>query len=197
MVGQAVVSPTKMNVLYIGVDNPLAISASGFTADKVKPSCAGCALRADKKKGEYLARVSKVGKAVVNVGAIQEDGTTKKVGAQEFRIKRVPDPIATLGKKYTGGKIQSHILKAQRGVVADLRDFVFDLRFNVISFEMTFAAKGADLVKASAKGPALNQKMINIIKRAKKGDLVFFDEIKVRGPDKVPRKLPGIAFEVM
>ena len=39
-VGKAVVSPTAMNVLYIGVDNPIKISVPGYASDKV--SASGC-----------------------------------------------------------------------------------------------------------------------------------------------------------
>ena len=81
-------------------------------------------MRPDRKGGEYLAKVRKPGKAIVNVNVVMNDGSIKKVGAQEFRVKRVPDPIATLGKVYVSGKIKAGQLKVQRGIVADLKDFV-------------------------------------------------------------------------
>jgi len=197
MVGQAVVSPTKMNVLYIGVPNPLAVSAAGFTSDKVHPSITSGSIRPDKKKGEYLASVSKPGKAIVNVLVTMEDGTKKKVGSQEFRVKRIPPPIATLGGKYESGKIAVSKFKAQRGMVALLRDFVFDARFNVISFEMLYAARGQDLKKVKNTGPSLNDRIRGIMKGAKKGDLVFFQDIKVKGPDGVTQKIAQLSFELM
>lgn len=33
-VGKAVVSPTAMNVLYIGIDNPIKISVPGYASEK-------------------------------------------------------------------------------------------------------------------------------------------------------------------
>ena len=34
-IGQPIISATKMNVLYMGVDNPLEISIPGYTSDKI------------------------------------------------------------------------------------------------------------------------------------------------------------------
>lgn len=57
-VGQAVISPTAMNVLYIGVDNPVKISVPGYAADKV--SASGCGIT--KVKGEeFIAKPTNVG----------------------------------------------------------------------------------------------------------------------------------------
>ncbi len=39
-----VVSPTKMNVFYIGVPNPVSISAAGFANSDLQPSCSGGSL---------------------------------------------------------------------------------------------------------------------------------------------------------
>ena len=78
-----------------------------------------------------------------------------------------------------------------------LPNFVFDLRYAVISFEMSFRKKGEDLVTAKAKGPKFTPQMVSLLKRAKKEDFVFFLEIKVRGPDKITRKIPGLAIEVI
>ena len=47
-----------MNVLYIGVDNPIKISVPGYTSDKVTAS--GCGI--SKVKGEDVARPSNVGR---------------------------------------------------------------------------------------------------------------------------------------
>ena len=186
-----------MNVLYIGLDNPLAISAAGFTAHKIKPTIAGGSIRRDKKEGTYLAVVNKTGEATVHVNVTMDDGSSKKVGSALFRVKRVPNPVATLGRTYESGKISAGKLKVQRGVVAELKDFVFDLRFHVVSYEMTYAAKGKDLITSRAKGAKFTTQMKSVLKRAKKGDFVFFQEIKVRGPDKLTRKLPSLVFEVM
>ena len=50
----AVVSPTKMNVFYIGVDNPVDISAPGVPAEHLRPSMTEAQLlRQPEEKEKY------------------------------------------------------------------------------------------------------------------------------------------------
>ncbi len=195
-VGQAVVSPTKMNVLYIGVDHPLAISASGFTSERVKPSITAGSLRPGKKKGEYVARVTKPGSTIVNVNVTMEDGTSKKMGSQPFRVKRVPPPIAKIANQ-SGGNVKTGTFKAQQGMIAALENFDFEFKYKIVSFEVTYAAKRQDLVMTTIKGPIFSGKMKGWMKRGKPGDMFYFDNIKARGEDKSTRKLPAIAFKLI
>ena len=190
-----VVSPTKMNVFYIGVDNPVDISVAGFPADKVRASLTeGGTITGS--GGNYIAKVKKVGTTKVNVSVVLDDGSVKSMGASEFRMKRVPDPIAVVGGM-TGGSVKASTFKVQRGVIAELKNFDFDIRFNIVGFEMTYAAKRQDLVTADTQGPAFSSKMLDFLNRAKPGDVFYFDNIKAKGPDGVTRKLPGIVFKLI
>lgn len=190
-----VVSPTKMNVFYIGVDNPVDISVAGFPADKVRASLTtGGSISGS--GGNYIAKVNKVGNTKVNVSVVLDDGSVKSMGASEFRMKRVPDPVAEIGGE-SGGNMKASTFKVQRGIIAVLKNFDFDIKFNIVSFEMTYAAKRQDLVTADASGPAFSSKMLDYMGRAKPGDVFYFDNIKARGPDGTTRKLPGIVFKLI
>ncbi|NNC95467.1 MAG: gliding motility protein GldM [Chitinophagales bacterium] len=189
------VSADKMNVLYIGVPNPITISVSGAKDSEVYASISSGSLSRASGIGKYTATVNSPGTTNVNVTAtINEE--RKNLGSMEFRVKRIPDPVPTLGGKLRGGKIQKGTLKAQSGIVPLLENFDFEARFNVISFEMVYSTKG-EVFKAEGKGPLLTQTMKGYIDRAKPKDFVFLDEIKVKGPDGVPRRLNAIVFEVI
>jgi len=130
----AVISPTKMNVMYIGVDNPLSISVSGVPAEKVSASMTNGTL--SKVRGsEYTARPSSSGTASVSVFA-EIEGSRKPMGSMEFRIKMLPMPEALVGGK-SNGNIEKNLLLAQTGVQASMGDFLFDLKYTVVSFDMT------------------------------------------------------------
>lgn len=192
--GGVVVSPEKMNVMYIGVDNPLAISAAGFPNEKVKASMSQGSLKAN-GNGKYTAKVTKQGKATVSVSA-QVDGKMKQLGTAEFRVKPVPDPVAKVGNS-KGGAIKTSTFKVQRGLIAALENFDFDVRFNIVSFMMTYSAARQDLVDARTTGPLFDSKMQGFINRAKPGDVFYFDEIRAKGPDGTTRKLPSIVFKLI
>jgi len=83
-----------------------------------------------------------------------------------------------------------------RGLIAELENFDFDIRFNIVSFEMTFAAARQDLLTDVATGPLFSSKMKEFMKRAKPGDVFYFDKIRAKGPDGTTRKLPSIVFKM-
>ncbi|MFN8321631.1 MAG: GldM family protein [Chitinophagales bacterium] len=190
-----VVSPIKMNVLYIGVDNPMKISVPGVGQGDVSASLAGAGTLSKNSDGTYTANVTGVGKCQINVSA-KIEGKVQSMGSEEFRIKRIPDPVPMTSGKLRGGNVQSGTMKAQSGILALLENFDFDARFNVVSFQMVFSSKG-EIFKAESPGPGFTAQMKGFIDRAKPKDIIFIDEIKVVGPDKQPRKLGQIAFTII
>lgn len=187
----------KMNVFYIGVDNPITVSAAGYSLQDISVSIDGAEVTANSQAGigHYVVKASKPGKVMANINAKTEGGV-KKVGAMEVRVKYIPDPVAKIGGK-PGGTISSSQLKAQIGVVADLEAFDFDTRFVVTGFEMSMLPKRGELQGPfKSSGPYLNKDkdIIDAIKRCKPGDRVYFEEIRAKGPDGRIRKLNAITF---
>lgn len=194
-----VVSPDKMNVFYIGVDNPVSISVPGFPAERITATLNKNGTLKMDKPGHFIANVTTVdlkGETEVVVSAKMQDGTVKPMGSKAFRVKRVPDPVAKVGNE-KGGSVKAATFKVQRGMLADLENFDFDVRFAVVSFEMTYAAARQDLLTATADGPLFTQKMLDYLSKGKPGDVFYFDKIKVKGPDQVIRSLPGIVFKLI
>lgn len=192
-----VVSPDKMNVFYIGVDNPVSVSVPGFSPDKISPSLTKSgSITSAGAASKYTVKVNAVGNTDVVVSAKMPDGSSKVMGSVPFRIKRVPDPIGKVGN-LSGGKVPTAQFKVQRGVLAVLENFDFDIKFQVLSFELTYAAKRQDLIVKNGTGPAFSSDMIQLLDKAKPGDVFYIDEIKVKGPDGTTRKLPSIAFTLI
>jgi hypothetical protein len=81
--GGAAIMLDKMNVFYIGVDNPITIS-SGSGWDKTTVSMTGGTLSGS--LGNRTVRVTTPGKASISVTA---DGKTTPF---EFRVKEIPNP---------------------------------------------------------------------------------------------------------
>jgi gliding motility-associated protein GldM len=189
------VSPTKMNVLYIGVDNPLAISAAGVPAEDLEPQISGGSLT-KVKPGEYVARVSAGNKATVNVMA--KFGTERKsMGSFDFRVKAVPDPVAKFQGKKGSANISKNELIAAAGVLADLENFDFDLKFTVTSFDVTATMAGGLEVSKTSSSNALTEEQRNILKAVKSGQKVYIENIKAKGPDGTIRPLSPISLKVM
>ncbi len=187
----AAVMLDKMNVVYIGVENPLTIS-SGAGDEKTSVSATGGGITLSKAApGKYIAKATTPDmKAHINVAV--KDG---KATDFPIRVKRIPDPIPTLGGKLRGGNAQPGTIKAQTGIVPVLDNFDFEARFAVESYDMVFVSKG-EIFRSSTSGPLFSSQMQTFLSRAKPKDVIYLEEIKVRGPDGSPRKIGQIVFTI-
>lgn len=192
-----VVSPTKMNVFYIGPDNPVDISVPGVPSDKITAvlTPAGFGSISKNPQGGYIVRVTRPGKCQIAVTA-DFDGKKQNMGSVEFRIKSVPDPIAVvLGMD--GGDVGKERLQAASTVDAKMKDFDFDLKFSVESFRVS-AKIGAYFVEEGSTNNRITQNMKqNIFTKVTKGNKVYFEDIKARGPDNKPRSLGVLLFKII
>jgi gliding motility-associated protein GldM len=188
----AAVMLDKMNVVYIGVDNPITVS-SGAGAEKTNLSANGGGMTIAKGAGpgKYVVRATtpdmKAGLTVSVTGG--------KTSPFPIRVKRIPDPIPTLGGRLRGGNAQPGTIKAQTGIVPVLDNFDFEARFNVESYDMVFVSKG-EIFRSTTSGPLFNTQMQTVLSRAKPKDVIYLEEIKVRGPDGTPRKIGQIVFTI-
>ncbi len=189
------ISPTKMNVFYIGVDNPVAITASGVPADKLIVSISGAGGTIRKVgNGKYTVRVKKTGKATVRVSYRKNDGSTRSLGSMQFRCLRVPDPYPTVGG-YKGGGIKKSTLIGQSTVLAKLDNFVFNLKFPVTYFNVSTTINGF-VEEASTRGSRISPEQKKILGKLKRGQKVYFEDVKCKSPDGSIRQLGTISFRI-
>lgn len=192
-----VVSPTKMNVLYIGVDNPVEISVPGYAAENIVPNPVGCTLSPDPaKKGSFIARCSP-GTKEATVGVSIKQGTSTKPlqGSVKFRVKTLPNPIARVAGKKSGEAVSKALLSASGAIAAVMEGFDFDLRVTVSSFSMV-ATVGGETVTKPATGFNFTSDQINVINKLKPNSRVTFEEVKVRMPDGTTRTLDPFVLKI-
>src|SRR5690606_20010260 len=108
--------------------------------------------------GKYNVTVSSPRTARIAVSAEVAPGKTQTLSTTEFRVKRIPDPIAKFGGK-TGGNMATVAIKAQNAVFASLDNFDFDAKFNVTKFSMIIAKPRADAIVLSTNGGTLSSSM--------------------------------------
>ncbi len=182
--GGSAVMLDKMNVFYIGVDNPVTIS-SGTGWDKTRATITSGSLSGS--NGKFIVKVSAVGKTTINVNA---DG---KNSAFDFRIKRIPDPILKVGPT-SGGRVQSVVFKNQQFARADLENFDFDARFSVVSATVYFSGANFPSVQSATISGGNLSALSGQLQKCIPGTSVTFDNVKVQGPDGVVRSIPGPGF---
>ncbi len=195
----SVVSADKMNVLYIGVDNPVSISVPGVSNDKVKSSIegAGGTLKPNPAAGggHYTVTVNTVGKATIKVAA-EIGGKVMPMGSFEYRVKRVPDPVATIANS-KGGPVNKSLLTAGT-LIPKLENFDFELFFKITSFRMILIGKGRDPIELESASNQLSGPMRDALGKARAGDKVFFEVIRAKmatGPQDT-RNLSPMSFTI-
>lgn len=174
----AVVSPTKMNVFYRGVPNPIEVSVPGFSPEDLQVSGNGVTLKRI-KPGQYEATVRDNAKGDAKI-TVKANGRT--IGKPiEFRLKRIPSPTASINGKREGIVSKGKLSKAQ-GIAATLPNFPFDLKYKVESFDVRL--KDGEYTKTiKVKGNKFNAEVKEKIIKLKPGSDISFTNIKAKGPD--------------
>ena len=191
------VSPMKMNVFYMGVDNPVEVSAAGVSSNELQVSMSGAGGGSISRNsdGTYNVKVAgpptKIGEfAKINVNA---PGLTE---SRDFRVKRIPDPVAKLSTS-TGGAMSSGEFKAQGGVSAVLDNFDFDARCGVMGLGLVRVAQRADPEFSTNGGARYNDDSRRLIEKARPGDRYFFENVKAKCPgDTAGREINSMVFSI-
>lgn len=192
-VGQrsAVVQAEKMNVIYAGVENPIAVSVAGAPSSSIKVRAEGLSLNS-LGNGKYSATAS----AANPNAAIFLSANGMPESKFTFRVKRIPNPtLFLLNKK--GGPISSGEVKAAKGLSVILENFDFEAKCDCESFQFYYAEKNGNVVFKSNQTAVFNSDIKTILGRAKAGDNIFFSDIMVKCPgDTGRRDLGSLAFRV-
>jgi gliding motility-associated protein GldM len=187
------VSATKMNVFYIGVDNPVSISVPGVPTEKIKPSISVGSLRREGPNWVVTVPKDAMGKkAMISVG-VGDAGKTKSMGGVEFRIKRVPDPVPFVGKN-SGGAISKDELLISSIIPRMPADFDFELSFTIVSFNFVSTSSG-DIYQKSMTGNQFSEEVKKFIRGARRGQKIWIENIVAKGPDG-NRKLATVSLEI-
>ena len=182
------VSADKMNVLYIGVDNPLTITA-GVGSERVNATFSGGTI-SRVSGAKWVAKPKTPGEHNINVVV---EGKSTPV---RYRVKYLPDPAAFVANK-RGGPIPAGDLKAQGGLIARLLDSDFEASFRVVSYNVGAVGGKYPVYQTSPNnGNRWSGGAATIINNATPGTSIFFDNIKVVGPDGRTRDLPQMSFNL-
>ena len=191
----------KMNVFYIGVPNPVTVSAAGYSMEDIELSIPGsdAVITKGDALGKYNVMMKKQGKVTAVISARTKDQGLKQVGTQEIRVKMIPDPIAEVGGRSGSFSEPANRMKVYPGINASMKSFDFDVKFSVISFDFTYLQKRQDPVgPISVTGPMFSgsKQVSDLIAKCKPGDKIFLENIKARGPDGVTRTLNTIIITI-
>jgi hypothetical protein len=187
------IEATKMNVLYIGVDNLISVSGPGLNKENISITTRYGTTRPN-TAGGYIVNVSVPGTTSVAVSEKDGDKTTF-LDSMQFRVKRIPDPVISVGGIKAEGQLTHEEIMNISEVYANLVDFDFDCKYEVVSFTLSVEQNGKPL-DFSGIGGKLSDVMKSTLFFQPPGAQLFFHEVTVKGPDGVLRKVPGVMITV-
>lgn len=177
----ATVAPTKMMVMYRDIKNPITVSVPGIPSEDLIISVEGGTYTKDNGAGNYFVEPNNNAKTVVvKVSGKTDEGKVIVLGAQEFRLKSVPDPVISIGG-ITGGKHEKEELAIAGRLSAKLKDFDFQgYEYTVESY--TVLTIRNNIIKAENVGASFSREVKEMISNTRSGQTVIFQDIIVKTP---------------
>ena len=92
------------------------------------------------------------------------------------------------------GKMRSIVFKNQKYCRAELKDFEFNAHFSIVSANVYFSGTNFKNVERGAITSSSLKPIGDLMTRCAPGTIVVFDDVKVIGPDKQIRTIPGLSL---
>ena len=193
----ATISPTMMNVLYAGIDNPISISVPGVPMNAVQATISAGSLT---RNGDtWTARVTQVGTEVEISVSAEMEGHRQNVGSMKFKVRKLPDPTAYIALRDASGNAVHYkgtpkrISKAQLlnagGLGASVDDGIINVTYSVVSFSTIFYDSMGNAIPEVSAGASFSERQKEQFKRLKPGKSFFISNIKAKGPDGITRDI--------
>ena len=192
--GQKVaVSADKMNIVYIGVPNPMSIVAENYPCDQLIVSTDnGKIEKNDDWKCFYLYYPKEEGISIISVF----NSKKQLINETKYRVKRLPNPIISISGK-SAGEIKKNILIKSLGIAAVLQNFDIDARYVVTDYKIELIQNNQITFSKEVDDARFSEEIINAFKSLNNGDRMLISKITVKAPDSRLLKLDIAEFIII
>jgi gliding motility-associated protein GldM len=148
--GASTISADKTNMLYAGLENPISVSAAGYTPAQtfVKFSGGGRLIPLSPGHYKFIPDGSQT-QVAATCFVKMSDGSTRQMGQpMTYKVRRVPRPEVILGTNKGPTISQAEASTVQQVSVAQGPDFIFnDLKYQVNSYTIGIISKRGNLIE--------------------------------------------------
>ena len=182
----AVVSADKMNVLFLGVNNPIAVLANGVAHSDLVLTCADPSVSLQHISAErWIVRAANERDIILN---LTHKKTQENLDAFRFRVKRIPNPTVKITNPPNAGLI---------AVLHEEFPFADSARCMISYYTLFYTKKRQDPAEIKGQGGRFADQMAAAYKGRVLGDQFCFKNIYGLCPgDEKPRLLNDLAFVV-
>jgi len=185
-----VVSADKMNVMYIGLDNPISLAIAGVESNKIDVSVSEG--KVSGSNGKYIVKnLQAPGGMQIKVFMKSDSLKTNPIDSMKFRVKRIPYPnVGIIGMTFSCIK-KFNILNSP-GIYVKLDNFDYDVHFDVVHCDMEYKGFWGLKKFTNPSNGLFTDEMKNFLKKLKAGSKVYFTNVQAIGPDGSLMDLYGI-----
>ena len=168
---------------------------SGIPNESMTPTISCGTLKRDPSGNDWIVNIPPGHRdAVIKISATI-NGIKRNMGSKKFRVKNLPDPVATIGGK-NSGVINRKIMIAAGTISPKMPDdFEFDHFFVISSFTMTIQ-RGFKVYNFNSKNSYLTTEMIEQINKTNRGQKIVFENIVAIDPYNISRTLSPIVLTI-
>src|SRR5574343_12790 len=188
---KSVVALDKMNVVYIGVSNPISIAVNNAKSYVISGN--GVSKNED---GSYVLRPGSGNETKVFVEIENFDGS-KVVEEHVFRIKGLPTPIGTLNGEYSTKGNLIFTLEEMKEAKIGIKyiDLLFDVKYEVTQFSIKISRLDTIIID----GNIISDDILELLKKVKKDDYILIRDIKTNYMfgDGLHKSIKPIIFQII
>lgn len=196
----ASISPELMDVLYVGIDNPMSISVPGVV--NISARAEGGTLTGSTNK--WIAKPARAGENMTIVVSAELAGTMQVVARKVFRSRSLPDPAAYIAytddkgtiKTIKRGLVNRSALLSAGGIRAAIDDGVLNVPFTVLRFQTFSIDAMGNASPEMSSGANFSDRQVEQIQRMARGKSLIISGIKVKGPDGSEREISPMIIQL-
>jgi GldM C-terminal domain len=188
----AVISSERMNLLYVGISNPVSIAMEKIPNSKLKVTISEGGSIEKLKDGLYYIMVNHQGKYTITV---EGNGVVTK---KEFRAQKIPNPWVSLNiMDFKGDTISVSMAKAITGLISHQINLDFELGFSIDKFSVLIKLSNGNLKVVENIGAGFSSELLGILTTLKGDDyILFYDIYGHYAGEQDKRKLEAISFVI-
>ena len=174
---QVAVQADKMNVLYIGIPNPITVAVSDLKYKELSVSIDYGKITPDTKKGKghYIVDVFEPGSANITVSATTAKGI-KSIAKQIYRVKRLPVKTTVCGRE--SGRITAKMLLNTDGPKVAIDGANMEGFLSIDSFTVRVERDDEELYRRHhVSTNKFDEDTRKFFKKLKAGDKLFIEHI--------------------
>lgn len=192
------VEVNKMNVFYIGIDNPITVAVPGYSCEQLTVRLDGEGKLIPQGDCQYIVNVSRPGNVDIAI-ATTANGREQQLGVKTFRVKRIPDPVVVFDRS------ASNIIRQKdlgsffsRPLEAWMQNFDFDASCEVKQFTVACRPPMGDVIEFPVQGNQIPAERLEYIKSMPARSAIYILDVKGKCPgDAAWRNLNDMVFKVV